>query len=203
MNTTDCERLLQSNISILASSFGEHALSAFDEFLACFSQRLRRLFIAWSVVRYKQQHPLHFIEFHADIAFTEGLFTFRQKAMAGKLYAGPSSVKTVVFEFCKIALMARLKTWEREEKHKERFTKDFASLYQETDEAAGRQEDLLNLLKKAMQELSEEDRQIITWRHIDLKSSDEIGRLLAITKESATNRIYRCMEKLRKLVSKY
>lgn len=53
---------------------------------------------------------------------------------------------------------------------------------------------------KALAKMSVADRQIIQWRHIEEKSNDEIAALLAITVASATNRIYRCMERLRKLV---
>jgi DNA-directed RNA polymerase specialized sigma24 family protein len=44
------------------------------------------------------------------------------------------------------------------------------------------------------------DRQIIQWRHIEGRSGDEIAKLLDIKVESATNRIYRCMQRLRNRV---
>ena len=53
---------------------------------------------------------------------------------------------------------------------------------------------------QALAKMSAADRQIIQWRHIEEKSNDEIAGLLAIKVESATNRIYRCMQRLRELV---
>ena len=53
---------------------------------------------------------------------------------------------------------------------------------------------------RALAKMSAADRQIIRWRHIEEKSNDEIAKLLAITVASATNRIYRCMQRLRELV---
>ena len=52
----------------------------------------------------------------------------------------------------------------------------------------------------ALAKMSAADRQIIQWRHIEEKSNDEIAGLLAITTASATNRIYRCLQRLRELV---
>ncbi|MFT3750781.1 MAG: sigma factor-like helix-turn-helix DNA-binding protein [Agriterribacter sp.] len=62
------------------------------------------------------------------------------------------------------------------------------------------QEKRHELIMRALEKMTAEDRQIIQWRHIEEKTSDEIAALLAIKVPSATNRIYRCMERLRKLV---
>jgi RNA polymerase sigma factor (sigma-70 family) len=58
--------------------------------------------------------------------------------------------------------------------------------------------DFNELLQKALAKLTNKDRQVILWRYSEGRGIDEISQLLDINKKSTSNRVYRCMELLRK-----
>jgi RNA polymerase sigma factor (sigma-70 family) len=127
---------------------------------------------------------------------------FKESASLDKLYQSKASVKTILFHYCRNILLGHL-TNEKRLAEKNKTLEPVLS--RETAYHTGETENEIlekrhNDIIRALAKMSAADRQIIQWRHIEGKSNDEIAGLLAITVASATNRIYRCMQRLRELV---
>ncbi len=60
--------------------------------------------------------------------------------------------------------------------------------------------ELAQCLKKALEELDEEERELIMWRHFEQLTSRETARLLGITDAAASKRYVRALERLRGLL---
>jgi len=123
---------------------------------------------------------------------------FKESAGWGELYKSNASVKTVLFHYCRNILLGYL-TSEKRLAEKNKKLHD-AMAYNTGETESETKEKKHEHIMKALAKMSAADTQIIRWRHIEEKSNDEIAALLAITVASATNRIYRCMKRLRELV---
>lgn len=199
MERIPCERLL--NMKTISSAFTDNNSHISDQLITCFYSCYQSQFIKWAKITY-QHYPPDMIEFLSINSFTDGVLKFKEAARRNELYQSSASVKTVLFHFCKNILLGNLKNENRlSEKNKklELHLSDKAWYYN-IETAFEMKERKHNNIMKALAKMSVADRQIIQWRHIEEKSNDEIAALLAITVASATNRIYRCMERLRKLV---
>jgi len=155
----------------------------------------------WAKITY-HHYPSDTIEYAAKNSFTDAVLKLKEAASHNQLYKGNASVKTILFNYCKNILLGYLKN-ERRLLEKNKKLEPYLSA--ETGYAIVETENEITEerhgnIMQALIKMSDEDRQIIQWRHIEEKSNDEIAALLAITVASATNRIYRCMQRLRKLV---
>jgi RNA polymerase sigma factor (sigma-70 family) len=141
------------------------------------------------------------IEFAANNAFTDGVLKLKESASRGELYQSNASVKTVLFHYCRNMLLGHLtnekRLIEKNKRVEHLFLDETAYNIAETGNEV-KEKRHANVMR-ALAKMSAADRQIIRWRHIEEKSNDEIAKLLAITVASATNRIYRCMQRLREL----
>jgi RNA polymerase sigma factor (sigma-70 family) len=199
MKRKTCEQLL--TIETVSFAFKNHQLETSEQIISCFYSCYQSMFVKWAKITY-QHYPPDVIEFAANNAFTDGVLKFRESAGNDKLYQTRASVKTVLFHYCRNILLGHL-TQEKRLAEKNRKLEPFLSSETgvATDEAEREARERRHAhLMKALSLMLAADRQIIQWRHIEEKSNDEIARLLAITVASATNRIYRCMQRLRELV---
>jgi RNA polymerase sigma factor (sigma-70 family) len=196
---TNCQELL--NIETISFAFKNNQHEVSDQIISCFYSCYQSLFIKWATITY-QHYPADLIEFAANNSFTDAVLKLKEAASQGELYQGNASVKTVLFHYCRNILLGYLtnekRLHEKNKKLEAHFFDQPAYNIAETQNEVKekRQENVMRALAK----MSAADRQIIQWRHIDEKSNDEIAALLAITVASATNRIYRCMQRLRELV---
>ncbi len=191
----DCQQLLTMNNVSTAFKNAIDGLS--DRIISCMYTCYKVLFIKWAKITYSR-YPEETIEFLSDSSFTDAILKLKEMAVAGKLYSSTASVKTVLFQFSRNMLLGNL-TREKRLAVKERMYQlqlqpDFY-IENEITEPVVREH-----LMTAMKKLDPADRQILLWRHVEAKSNDEIAALLAITVPSATNRIYRCMQRLRDLM---
>lgn len=199
MKRTTCQQLL--NMETISFAFKNNQSEVCEQIIACFYSCYQLQFVQWAKITY-QHYPADLIEFLSTSAFTDGVLKFKESASRDELYQGSASVKTVLFHYCRNILLGHLTNEKRlAEKNKklERFWTDenrYNNGEAENETAERQQRNMMLALAK----MTAADRQIIQWRHIDEKSNDEIATLLAITIASATNRIYRCMQRLRELV---
>lgn len=199
MKTTTCQELL--NIETISYAFKNNRYDINDKIVSCFYSCYQSQFVQWAKITYNN-YPADLIEFVANDSFTDGVLKLKESACRGELYHGKASVKTVLFHYCRNILLGHLKNEmrlaEKNKKLEPLFSHQTRYHIGETENEVkeNRHENVIRALAK----MSAIDRQIIQWRHIDEKSNDEIARLLAITVASATNRIYRCMQRLRELV---
>lgn len=199
MKTTACQELL--NIETISIAFKNNRRNISDRIISCFYSCYQSLFIKWAKITYKH-YPADVIEFAANNSFTDGVLKLKESASRNELYQGKASVKTVLFHYCRNMLLGHLTNEKRLAEKNKKLEPLFShetghhTGEMENDVKENRHEDIMRALAK----MSVADRQIIQWRHIEEKSNDEIAALLAITVGSATNRIYRCMQRLRKLV---
>ena len=199
MEKTTCQELL--NIDTISSAFKNNRQDISEQIISCFYSCYRLLFVKWAKITYRQ-YPVDLIESLANDSFTDGMLKLTESASRGELYQSNASVKTVLFQYCRYKLLSHLKDEERLAEKNKRLA---LHLSNETGFNAGEttfemKERKLENVMRALAKMSAADRQIIQWRHIEEKSNDEIAALLAITVASATNRIYRCMGRLRDLV---
>lgn len=195
MKITTCQELL--NIETISSAFKNNRQDITDSIISCFYSCYRSLFVKWAKITYRH-YPVDLIESLANDSFTDGVLKFKESASRGELYKSNASVKTVLFHYCRNILLGYL-TSEKRLAGKNKKLPDvitYSTGETESEVKEKRHEHIMRALAK----MSPADRQIILWRHIEEKSNDEIARLLAITVASATNRIYRCMQRLRELV---
>ncbi len=198
MNSTTCRQLL--NIKTISSAFKNNQEDISKSIISCFYSCYQSTFIKWAKITYRH-YPTDIIEFAANNAFTDGVLKLKESASRGALYHGNASVKTVLFQYCRYKLLGYLKDEERlAEKNKKlvlHFLDNTDNAIETVFEVKERKHE--NIMQ-ALAKIPAADRQIIQWRHLEEKSVDEIAGLLAIKVTSATNRIYRCMQRLRELV---
>lgn len=198
MKTTTCQELL--NIETISSAFKNNRQGITDSIISCFYSCYRPLFVQWATITYRH-HPPDMIEFAANNAFTDGVLKLKESASRGELYQSNASVKTVLFHYCRNMLLGHLtnekRLIEKNKRVEHLFLDETAYNIAETGNEV-KEKRHANVMR-ALAKMSAADRQIIRWRHIEEKSNDEIAKLLAITVASATNRIYRCMQRLREL----
>lgn len=185
----------------ISSAFKDDRQDMTDSIVSCFYSCYRSLFVQWAKITYRR-YPPDMIEFIANNAFTDGVLKLKEAAGRGELYQSNASVKTVLFQYCRYQLLGHLKD---EERLAEKNRKLALLISNETGDNTGettfemKERELENVMR-ALSKMSVADRQIVQWKHIEKKTNDEIAALLAITVDSATNRIYRCMKRLRNLI---
>ncbi len=197
MDPNLCEPILSANIRIFILAHEKNYHKEMDNILKCLNDCLRPLFLKWARLTYPH-YLKETIAFNADISFTDAVLKIQTKAFEGELYEGNAVIKTVVFIFFRNILRDNLQRHNRLEEKNRRFAK---SIYSDRQNNISREHDdkeaKMAILEQALSSLNAADRQIIIWRHIDGKKNDEIAQLLKINIPSATNRIYRCMERLK------
>ncbi|MBX2925681.1 MAG: sigma-70 family RNA polymerase sigma factor [Chitinophagaceae bacterium] len=199
MKCTNCQQLL--TIETISVAFKNNQRDISEDIISCFYSCYQALFVQWAKIIYRH-YPVDLIESLANDSFTDGVLELTKAAGKGELYQGNARVKTILFSYCSNILSGYLTKEKRlAEKNKKLalFLSDKAE-HNTGDIENGINEKRHENIKLALAKMSAEDRQIIQWRHIERRSNDEIAGFLAITVASATNRIYRCMRRLRKLV---
>lgn len=200
-NSSNCQQLL--TIETISVAFKNNQRNLSDRIISCFYSCYQLLFIKWAKITYAH-YPADIIEFAAGSSFTDGVLKLKESASYNKLYKGRASVKTVLFHYCRNMLLSHLKN---ENRLAEKNRKLQLVIPNETEDNTGETESEIKekkhqLIMQALEKMAAADRQIIQWRHIEGKSSDEIARLLDIKAISVTNRIYRCMQRLKEGVEK-
>jgi RNA polymerase sigma factor (sigma-70 family) len=185
----------------ISSAFKNNQRDISERIISCFYSCYRLLFVKWAKITY-QSYPDDMIEFAANNSFTDGVLKLKESAGRDELYQSNASVKTVLFHYCRNILLGYLTNEKRlAEKNKKMAPHFFYETGYHTGETENEiKENRHKNVMQALAKMSGGDRQIIQWRHIEEKSNDEIAGLLAINVASATNRIYRCMQRLRELV---
>ncbi|MFT3703120.1 MAG: sigma-70 family RNA polymerase sigma factor [Agriterribacter sp.] len=198
MKRTNCQELL--HIETISAAFKNNQQEIADQIISCFYSCYQSLFLQWAKITY-QHYPTDIIEFAANNAFTDAVLKLKEAAVRGELYQSNASVKTVLLHYCRNMLLRYLKTETRlaEKNKKLEAHLSVNAAYGVETENEFREKQHQHIMQ-ALEKMTPADRQIIQWKHIDEKSNDEIAALLAITVASATNRIYRCMQRLRELV---
>lgn len=188
-------------MEIISSAFKNNEQDICEQIIECLYSSYRTQFVTWAKIAYPY-YDNHAIEFTANNSFTDGVLKFQEAAGKGALYQSNASVKTVLFHYCRYKLLAHLKDEERliQKNRKLSFHLQNENSCNIVETETEMQEKRHVFIMQALKKMSAADRQIIQWRHIEEKSNDEIAVLLAIKVESATNRIYRCMQRLRKLI---
>jgi RNA polymerase sigma factor (sigma-70 family) len=202
MCTKDCEPILKSTTSQINEGF-KNAVPYFSEkLIACFYNCYKNIFTKWAFVMYKKYNG-DTIAFLSNSAFTDCVLKFKEAAILNKLYDSNKSAYSILFGYYKKTLLSHLQTEKRLIEKQERFNKTNNSAYTfiENDELF-LNEKKFNLMEDKLNKMATTDKQIIVWRHLELKTVDEISSILGITKEATSNRIYRCMERLRNLIEK-
>ena len=185
----------------ISAAFRDDRQDMTDSIVSCFYSCYQSLFVQWAKITYRH-YPPDIIEFAANNAFTDVVLKLKESAGRGELYQSNASVKAVLFHYCRNILLGHLtnekRLIEKNKKVEHLFLDETAYNIAETGNEV--KEKRHGNVMRALSKMSAADRQIIRWRHIEEKSNDEIAKLLAITVASATNRIYRCMQRLRELV---
>ncbi|MBS1610097.1 MAG: sigma-70 family RNA polymerase sigma factor [Bacteroidetes bacterium] len=197
MKSKTCQQLL--NIETISFAFKNNQQELSDQIISCFYSCYQSRFVQWAKITY-QRYPEDMIEFAASNSFTDGVLKFKEAASRGELYQSNASVKTILFHYCRNILLAHLTKENRLAKKNKKLESLFPGEANTGETENEIKEKRHAVIMLALAKLSADDRQIIQWRHLEEKSNDEIARLLAITVASATNRIYRCMQRLRELV---
>jgi RNA polymerase sigma factor (sigma-70 family) len=199
MEKRTCKELL--NMEFISAAFKNNEPELCERIIFCLYSCYRNLFLKWATITYRK-YPPGIIEFAANNSFTDGVLKLKESGMRNELYQGNASVKTVLFQYCRYRLLGHLKEEDRRtEKNNKLMPLLSGSPVHNAQEAQNEiKEKRHRHIMQALLKMPAADRQIIDWRYIDAKSNDEIAVLLAITVASATNRIYRCMQRLRELV---
>lgn len=198
MKRKTCEQLL--NIETVSFAFKNNEPETSNQIISCFYSCYQSQFVKWARLTY-QHYPADVIEFAANNSFSDGVLKLKESASKDELY-NKASIKTILFHYCRNILLGHLTNERRlaqKKKELEPFFSNEAGFNTDETESEAKEKRHENLIR-ALAQMSAADRQIIQWRHIEEKSNDEIAGILAITVASATNRIYRCMQRLRELV---
>lgn len=193
-----CKQIM--NVETISKAFMDNIQELSNKIVSCFYSCFQQIFVKWAIITYPA-HPDDFVQFIANTAFTDGILKLKETATNNGLYNGQANIQTIVLGFCRMSLKENLQREIRLQEKNKKLQPIFGGTANAgyVDEEPATNEKLYNLLQQALSKIDPQDRQIIQWRHIDEKPNDEIAALLGITTPAATNRIYRCMERLRKL----
>ena len=198
MDNKNCEEIIQNRIDTIVLIFKKQLLKETERIVSCLYSCFQEGFIKWATITYKH-YPEESILFISNNSFTDGILKFKEKAESDDIYKSNASLKTILFSFYRFKLLENLKKEQRlliKNERYERDNKEGSVWMGEDDEIETR----YLILEHALEKMEPVDKQIIVWRHIEEKSCDEIAQLLAINRNSATTRIYRCMKRLRNLI---
>jgi len=196
-----CKQLLYTEIGTLADAFKNNLKQTADRIINCLYKCFKQIFIKWALISY-HQYPEDFLLFISENSFTDSILKFKEVAASNGLYAGNATVKTVFFAFFKNKLRENLQKENRLAEKQQRL-RVLPEPVLENNEKAFEKEKLYQSIEQSLLKMEAIDRKIIIWRHLEEKSNVEIAQLLGISKAAATNRIYRCMERLRNLTEKH
>lgn len=201
MDTSGCNQLLTIKNITDAFKNGKKELS--DRIIGCFYSCYKTAFIKWATITY-HQFPSDSIDFLANNSFTDAVMKLKESAVRNELYESQATVKTVLFTYCRNILLGYL-TNEKRKREKDRklaiiLAEEHSNPWE--DSSISLVAIKYEKIRRALAQLDPDDRQIIQWRHIEGRSNDEIAAKLAITVASATNRIYRCMQRLKDKIEK-
>jgi RNA polymerase sigma factor (sigma-70 family) len=190
--------------AIVKKAFNEGGKNVSDKIVSCFYNCFREVFLKWALITYKA-YPVETIAFIAENSFTDSVLKFQRAIKEKGLYEGKATIKTILFTYFRNTMLENIQTERRLLEKKGKLTSylDTETSYNNIYTSDDTKENLLLKLENAISKMGPQDRQIVLWRHIELKSNEEIAILLNITIPSATNRIYRCMERLRKQIENY
>lgn len=197
MVPNDCKQFL--TIDRVTHAFKNNLHEISNRIVSCFYTCFQQVFTRWAVIVY-DKYPEDFITFIANTSFTDSILKFKENVLIRGLYQSDASLKTIIFSFYKNKLRENLQREKRLLAKQKNIAVTSDSLYVTGEKEFETRESLHLSLEQALAKMDPQDRQIIQWRHVDEKSNEEIAALLGITKESATNRIYRCMQRLRQLI---
>jgi RNA polymerase sigma factor (sigma-70 family) len=198
MCTQECKQALNNTVEAIVQPFKNNGQLQAQKIISCFYNCCNKEFVKWAMITYKG-YPVDFIESLANMAFTDTVITFSEKAAAGKIYQDKATIRTILFGIYRYKILEQLKKEKRIADKKEKYAAENNETISNPENAGTGKESLYKILEQALAKMDTDDRQIIIWRHIEEKKCDEIAAILAINKSSATNRIYRCMERLRNL----
>lgn len=200
MCTAACQQVLKNNGKSIAKVFTAPLKQDADKIVSCFYNCLQQSFTKWAAVIYSS-YPRDTMDFITNTAFTDSVLLFTDRAAAGKIYESNASLKTILFSFYKNKVLEQLQKENRLAVKNKKLALDNAQevtwIPDDTNTVA---EKRFTTLQQALATMPPADRQIIIWRHLEEKNCDAIATLLGINVTSATNRIYRCMQRLRQLI---
>ena len=199
MNSDKCEQILR--VENLVNAFTQNIKQQSDEIFYCLYNCCYDKFIKWAIIRYTK-YAEDVITDLSDRAFTDGMLKLQEFTIRKGLYKDKVSSDKIFFMFFKNQLRANITKEMRLTKKNLRLSKDFAAefLANTTDDAEEFSEikkENQSCLERSLNRLKKDDRQIVIWRHVEEISNKEIAKRLGITIASATNRIYRCMERVK------
>ena len=199
MNANMCEQILR--VENLVNAFTQNIKKQSDEIFYCLYNCCYDKFIKWAIIRYTE-YAEDVITDLSDRAFTDGMLKLQEFTIRKGLYKDKVSSDKIFFMFFKNQLRANITKEMRLTKKNLRLSKDFAAefLANTTDDAEEFSEikkENQSCLERSLNRLKKDDRQIVIWRHVEEISNKEIAKRLGITIASATNRIYRCMERVK------
>lgn len=204
MHTKDCGTLYKINAKTFADEISQFEIASFNNPLNDLSTCLRKELIYWAIITYKTNYTDHsFIEFIADMAFTEAILKFRDDALDGKITDKGATIKTLVFAFFKIKLKELLQQETRRSKKENDFREHAAITADATFEAPPLESQLqYKVLMQAIERLRKKDKQIILRRHLLQEKPEQIAVHLKITSLAVNNKLYRAMKRLKDEINK-
>jgi hypothetical protein len=165
---------------------------------ACLYKCFLLIFKSWAKKIYYKENTAE-IEIIAETAFADGVLKMNEKISTNQLIESNATIKTTLFSFCKFKLLEHLQK-------ENRYQKKIATLqylFQDHDNINKSNDDnfemLLLKLNDACKQMTRDEIKLIKWRHIDLKTNEEMAKLLNMSVPALTNKLYRAMTKLKKL----
>ncbi len=196
MCSSNCLQFIENNIQKTIKQFNENNNQASEFAANCFSNCLKNDYTKWSKISYKNENQ-EILEYCIDVAFSDAILKFNEKANAKKLFISTATTKTVFFIFFKFKLLEHLQKEKRTKANTKKFG-IFNFTYKNDDYED--KELLYQKLEQGLKKLNDEDREIVLLRHKENKSIAEIASIIKINKNSTTNKVYRCMLKLKNII---
>ena len=200
MCTAECKQALNNTVENIIQYFLDKEESQCQKIVSCLYYCCKEEFVKWAAITYRKKYPGKFIASVSEMAFTDAIVIFSEKAAAGKIYQDKASIRTILFGFFRFQLLYHIQQEKRLSQKKDRYAIENIEGVKDTDEEKKEMELLYKMLEKALGEMEANQRRAILLRHIEGKKYDEIAAILAINTNSAINHIYRCMKNLRNLV---
>lgn len=204
MPVRDCKTLYKTNAKTFSDEISQAENGALNNPLNNLANCLRKELICWAVITYKTNYSdQSFIEFTADIAFTEAIMKLREEALDGRITDKGATIKTLVFTYFKVKLRELLQQENRRSRKEDDFKKQTAITVDHFfDTPPLESQWQYQVLMQAIEQLSKKDKQIILQRHLLQEKPEQIADHLKITPLAVNNKLYRAMKRLKGEIQK-
>lgn len=203
-NGDDCDKKLAARVDLFAEAFLHSDENDYNNLAKCLQDKLLYPFVnTTTIISARYGWDKEQIAFMAGSAFTDAVIQFKKDLEEKKWTNEEATVATYFRKVCRFKFLAIKKNEERRAEKSRKYAINIAAADTSIDDMEQMQASELNyqLLTKAIAQLDEKERQLVTMRHYEGRKPAEIASLLNMEVRHVSDIVYRSMYKLKKIIT--